>query len=69
MPNNPFSFRPQPAKQVPVNDVETWGGDFECRTFKCHERVTEATYYREHKRLVWECPQGHVSKIEGVEDE
>ena len=50
-------------------DYDEWGGMFECQHFRCRSIVDLAKYYKKDKLLTWVCGEGHVNKIEGVEDE
>lgn len=56
---NPF----EQIVQDPMSDPEEVGGSFDCQ--ECSATVHEAFYFDEERLLVWRCPEGHKSAIEG----
>lgn len=46
-----------------LGDAEEVGGAFDCQ--ECFKTVNEALYFDEKSLLVWVCPDGHKSHIEG----
>lgn len=64
---NPFEALGKP--RVDNVSYDEWGGMFECQHFRCRSIVDVAKYYNKQKLLTWECTEGHVNKIEDVEDE
>ncbi len=60
---NPFEEIMQPRLDNPRGEeVE---GSFSCQEAGCYGCAHEARYLHEVKILTWECPDGHINKIEG----
>lgn len=63
--HNPFEDLGRPRVENPRGEeVE---GTFGCQEFGCYENVTVARYLPEVSVLTWECPAGHINKIEGFD--
>lgn len=48
---------------------EQWGGHFLCATRFCNLAAYIADYDRKKKTLEYECPEGHITTLKGIEDE
>ena len=46
-----------------ISEAEEVEGAFDCQ--ECFKTVHEALYFDKEQLLVWACPDGHKSKIEG----
>lgn len=64
---NPFEALGKP--RVDNVTYDEWGGMFECQHFRCRSIVEVAKYLKKEKILTWVCGDGHINKIEGVEDD
>lgn len=56
---NPFEAIVSPQ----ISEDEEVEGSFDCQ--ECHSTVHEALYFDKEKLLVWVCPEGHKSHLEG----
>lgn len=61
---NPFSQLGKKQEEL----FDEWGGAFTCQTPGCWKVVNIARYYRNQKLLLWQCPDGHKSKIEDIDE-
>lgn len=66
MQDNPFVQLKQPDPKKMAYDE--WGGQFSCQTRDCYEVSDVARYYNKQRVLAWKCANGHVSKIEDVDE-
>lgn len=57
---NPFKELGRPRLERPQGVL--LGGSFQCQ--ECDVCVHEARYLDEISVLTWQCPEGHISKIE-----
>lgn len=66
MPNPFDSLKSQPKK----DDLEfdEWGGQFSCSTHGCDGYAKIAKYFPAMKTLAWICQDGHISKLENVDE-
>ena len=64
---NPFEGLGKPREDN--TDYDEWGGSFECSAPRCRSTVEVAKYIKKVKVLTWVCGNGHVNKLEGVEDD
>lgn len=66
-------FLPNPFKdlidknKVNKEPFEECEGAMSCQTTGCFEVAIEGKYYTNLDLLIWECSQGHQSKIENYE--
>lgn len=60
--NNPFEQLMGEKKENISGEIVS--GAFACQTMACEQTVTEARYLDNEGLLTWECPEGHISKIE-----
>lgn len=62
---NPFADLGKPSLTEEPEEVE---GGFSCQTARCYTSpVNTAKYIRKIKVLTWECPDGHINRIEDFE--
>lgn len=45
-----------------------WEGNFACQSEGCFKNAHEAKYSRKNQLLTWQCPDGHISKIEDYKE-
>ncbi len=64
--SNPFEQLKKPSKE----DVEydEWSGQFNCSTVGCYGWAKVAKYFPKLMVLAWECQEGHISRLENVDE-
>jgi hypothetical protein len=64
---NPFESL---GKQVEEEDLsyDEWGGQFSCQSSGCNGYALIAKYFKKSKMLAWECQEGHVSRINDIDE-
>lgn len=62
--SNPFRDLKAETEHV----YDEWGGQFSCQTIGCYKAVPIAKYFKKLRLLAWECPDGHRSMIEDVDE-
>lgn len=63
---NPYEAlgKPKPS----MIEFDEWGGVFACQEQGCYEAATIAKYIKKERILTWQCPDGHLSKMEDVDE-
>jgi len=56
--------RPKPKDLA----YDEWGGQFSCQERYCDGYALVARYFPKSKLLTWECADGHISKMENVDE-
>lgn len=66
--SNPFeSLYTQKPKKEDL-EYDEWGGQFDCSTIGCRGWSKVAKYFKSSRMLAWECQEGHVSRLEDVDE-
>lgn len=65
---NPFEslFNNKPKEED--LQFDEWGGQFSCQSSGCNGYAKVARYFRKTKLLTWQCEDGHISRIEDMND-
>lgn len=64
---NPFEQFIHPITKEDLESDE-WEGQFSCQEKGCNGYALEAKYLKKHKVLTWKCQDGHISKLENVDE-
>ena len=64
--NNPFDALKAPKKQD--LNYDEWEGQFSCSTYRCNGYAKVARYFTKQRLLTWECQEGHISRLEDVDE-
>lgn len=64
--SNRFDALKEPKEEDVVFDE--WGGQFSCSTVKCNGYAKVAKYFPKVRVLAWECQDGHISRMENVDE-
>jgi hypothetical protein len=65
--NNPFESLSPKVKPQDV-EYDEWGGQFSCQTPRCNGYATVARYLKKQHLLTWQCQEGHISRMEDVDE-
>lgn len=67
MTSNPFEElfgKPKPQPE----EFDEWSGQFSCQTAGCYGYANIAKYFPKLKLLTWQCQDGHISRIEDMDE-
>lgn len=56
------------TNKKPKTNYDEWSGQFSCATYGCNGYAKVAKYFAKEKVLAWECQEGHISKLEDVNE-
>ena len=62
---NPFVIKKPKAEDLTYDE---WGGQFSCQERGCDGYAKVARYFKNVRLLSWQCQEGHISKIEDVDE-
>lgn len=69
MTDNPFAALKKTPKVKPEDVLyDEWGGQFSCQTTRCNGYALMARYFKNQQMLTWQCQQGHISRIEHIDE-
>lgn len=67
MSSNPFKDL-KSAPKVEDAEHDEWGGQFSCSEKGCYGYATVAKYFPRLRVLAWECQDGHISRLENIDE-
>lgn len=63
---NPYE---QLGSKAPLKvEYDEWGGAFSCQTQGCYNVESIARYLKAERILTWKCKDGHISRIEDIDE-
>lgn len=65
--NNPFESLGSKVKPQDA-EYDEWSGQFSCMTAGCNGYSKIAKYIRSLRVLTWQCENGHISRIEDIDE-